>query len=155
MPGMDSGEAFRMRLQAMSPQEQADLYDASAPVWAGMGITKDIWLRNLAAARAHNEAVEPLRLVYEAALAISPSEAVRDAVQTYQQALKEHGWMNPQNKGSAQRLCEGLPGSHARLRRGDPGSWGRAGDRSETRLRRRRARGQGQICQEPAMTRCR
>ncbi len=94
-----------MRLQAMSPQEQADLYDASAPVWAGMGITKDIWLRNLAAARAHNEAVEPLRLVYEAALAISPSEAVRDAVQTYQQALKEHGWMNPQNKGSAVNDC--------------------------------------------------
>lgn len=67
MRGMDSGEAFRLRLQAMSPQEQAGLYDTSAPAWASMGITKDAWLHNLAAARARNEAVEPLRLVYEAA----------------------------------------------------------------------------------------
>jgi hypothetical protein len=95
---MSEEDAFRERLAAMSPDQVAQLYDATAEDWAKIGISKEVFQHNIGVRSQYDAAVRPFEVVYEAYLAMSDREAVRIAKRDYAEALEALRFDNPANK---------------------------------------------------------
>lgn len=85
---MNDEDAFRERLAAMTPQQVAALYDATADDWAALGITREIFTHNMSAKADYDAEVRPFELLFDAYLALA-DEPVRAAARAYQAGLED------------------------------------------------------------------
>jgi hypothetical protein len=85
---MSEDDAARRAIAQMRPEQQADLYDAVAADFSGIGITKSVFLHNMATLNNFNEMMRPAQRAWDDAVAASPSQAIRDAKRRWEQAAE-------------------------------------------------------------------
>ena len=66
---MNEDDAFRMRIAAMTPEHQADLYDAVAADFTKTGITKSVFVDNMGTLNQFNETMRPAKEAWDDAVA--------------------------------------------------------------------------------------
>jgi hypothetical protein len=83
---MNDDDAFRDRLAAITPEQVAALYDATADDWAALGVTREVFTHNMAVNAGYEAEIGPYQVVLEAYLAMA-DPSIRDAAQNYQRGL--------------------------------------------------------------------
>lgn len=104
---MEDNEAFRERLSAMTPEQIAGLFEATAEAWAHLGITKDVFIGNMSAKAQYDAVIRPLELVLDAYIAMSEREEVQDAQRTYQRDLERLYALASRNRPVSEIQAEG------------------------------------------------
>jgi hypothetical protein len=106
-------DASRARIAAMRTEQQADLYDAVAAEFTGTGITKSVFLHNMATLRRFNEAMQPAEREYDEAVAASANQGVRDARQQWEETVER---LRPSNQPRHRPMAEILQEQQEALR---------------------------------------
>ena len=105
---MNEDDAFQERLGIMNDGQLGRAYDLTASEWGAAGVSKDVFLQNMTAKRTYEDLVRPFRVAYEAAVAMSDNQVVRDAKHAYEETLETlHHGQGSQTRSLAEITREG------------------------------------------------